>query len=170
MNIRKAQSSDRPQIAEIYNLVAGKVEGIVRRPSEITETYIFTLLNKPEDKCVFLVVEDEDSNILGFVHAEKVGLMAYNHILTNYTIVVTPSSQKTGIARKLFVSFLTYLQEHRSDVKRLEMEVQYNPERIAVFETLGFKVEGTIKNRFRGPDNAFHDQTLMAWENPNFKG
>lgn len=170
MNIRKAHSSDRDDIAEIYAMVAGKVEGITRTPAEITQTYIFSLLNKPEDKCIFLVVEDDDQNIIGFGHAEKSGLKVYEHILSNFTIVVKPKEQLQGIGRGIFMGFLEFLMNHRPDIKRLEMEVNYDPDRIKLFEGTGFKTEAIIKDRVKRLNGAFSDQVLMAWVNPNFKG
>lgn len=157
-------------IARIYGEVAGKVQGIVRRPDEITQTYIFSLLNKPENECIFLVVEDDDMEIIGFGHAEKPGLAAYNHILSNYTIVVDPEVQKKGIGRGIFMGFLEYLATNRSDIKRLEMEVEHDPDKIKLFEGTGFMLEAIIKDRVIGPDGKFYDQVLMAWENPNYKG
>ncbi|MCB9225099.1 MAG: GNAT family N-acetyltransferase [Crocinitomicaceae bacterium] len=169
MKIRKAHTQDRPEIASIYRKVAGHVEGIVRRSEEITETYVFSLLNKPDSEMIFLVVEDDDMNIIGFGHAQKIGLKAYDHILSNYAIVVNPDHQAQGIGRGIFMGFLDYLTNNRPDVKRLEMEVQYDPDRVKIFEATGFKTEAIIKDRVLGLDGKFHDQVLMAWENPNFK-
>jgi ribosomal protein S18 acetylase RimI-like enzyme len=169
VKIRKAHSLDRTSIASIYRKVAGHVEGITRRPEEITETYVFTLLNKPEDEILVLVVEDDDLNIIGFGHAQKPGIKAYDHILSNYTIVVDPEYQKSGVGRGIFMGFLDYLMNNRSDIMRLEMEVQYDPDRVKLFEATGFKTEAIIKNRVLGLDNNYHDQVLMAWENPRFK-
>ncbi|MEX1002904.1 MAG: GNAT family N-acetyltransferase [Crocinitomicaceae bacterium] len=169
MKFRLAYSTDRPAIANIYNDVSGKVRGIARRPEEITETYIFSLLNKPANQCIFLVLENEDQQIVGFVHAEKMPLAIYNHILTNYTIVIDPDMQSKGYGELIFVEFLNYLTKNRPDVKRLEMESMVVSERIEKFEQLGFKVEATIKERARGVDGKFYDQALLAWENPNFK-
>ena len=169
MKLRKAHTTDRPTIAKIYHEVAEEVKGIARRPEEVTETYIFSLLNKPEDQCIFLVLEDDDQNILGFVHAEKMPLKIYNHILTNYTIVVCPGEQSKGLGEFIFVGFLKYLAANRPDVKRLEMESLPIEERINKFQQLGFKVEARIKDRAYGADGKFYDQVLLAWENPNFK-
>jgi len=169
VKIRKAHSTDRTFIADIYEEVAGKVAGITRRPEEITDTYIFTLLNKKEDECVFLVVEDDEMDIIGFAHAEKSGLAAYDHILSNFTIVVSPDIQGKGVGRGIFMGFLDYIIKERPDVARLEMEVQVDEDRIALFEGTGFRTEAIIKNRMRGMDEKLHDQALMAWINPNFK-
>jgi L-amino acid N-acyltransferase YncA len=169
VKIRKAHSADRTEIGEIYRQIAGHVEGITRRPEEITDTYIFSLLNKPEDQIIFLVVEDDDMNIIGFGHAEKQGLVAYDHILSNFTIVVAPGQQKNGVGRGIFMGFLEYLATKRTDILRLEMEVQYDPDRVKLFEGTGFKTEAIIKDRVIGLDGKFHDQVLMAWNNPNYK-
>lgn len=170
MKIRKAHSTDRMAIAKIYQDVAEEVQGITRRPEEITHTYIFSLLNKPEEECIFLVVEDENMNIIGFGHAEKIGLKVYDHILSNYTIAVAQNQQDKGVGRGIFMGFLKYLEENRPDIKRLEMEVEYDQDRIKLFEGTGFKTEAVIKDRVKGMDGEFYDQVLMAWVNPNYKG
>jgi L-amino acid N-acyltransferase YncA len=169
VNIRKAHSTDRMAIAAIYAEVAVHVQGITRRREEITQTYIFSLLNKAEDDCIFLVIEDEKKNIFGFAHAEKIGLAVYDHIRSNFTIGVMPNQQHKGIGRLLFMGFLDYLSNERTDIKRLEMEVENKTERIKTFEAVGFITEAIIKDRIRGMDGQFYDQVLMAWENPNFK-
>ncbi|MEO9532798.1 MAG: GNAT family N-acetyltransferase [Crocinitomicaceae bacterium] len=169
MKIRKAHSIDRDCIADIYEEVAGKVQGITRRPEEITDTYIFSLLNKPEEDCVFLVVEDDNEDVVGFGHAEKSNLAAYSHILNNFTIVVSPDAQKGGIGRGIFMGFLEHIFNERPDISRLEMEVQYDEDRIKLFEAVGFNSEAVIKGRVKGIDGKYHDQVLMAWINPNFK-
>lgn len=168
MKIRKAHSTDRTFIAEIYEEVAGKVAGITRRPDEITDTYIFSLLNQDEEECVFLVVEDDEMNIIGFAHANKSGLAAYDHILSNFTIVVSPEIQGQGVGRGIYMGFLEYVFNERTDVARIEMEVQVDKERIALFEATGFQTEAIIKGRLLGMDGQFYDQALMAWTNPNF--
>ena len=157
-------------IATIYGEVAGKVEGITRRPEEITQTYIFSLLNKPEESCIFLVVEDDEQEIIGFGHAEKSELAVYDHILTNFTIAVLPTERSQGIGRKIFMGFLEYLSNNRPDIKRLEMEVANDADRVKLFEGVGFINEAVIKDRLRGLDGKLQDQVLMAWENPNYNG
>ena len=157
-------------IAQIYQEVAGAVRGITRRPEEITQTYIFSLLHKPEQDCIFLVVEDDNGKIIGFGHAHKIGLKVYDHILSNFIIAVSPDYQSNGFGRGIFMGFLDYLTRQRPDIKRLEMEVNNDPDRIKLFEGAGFKTEAIIKDRVRGIDGKFYDQVLMAWENPNFKG
>ena len=169
MKIRKAHSTDRTCIADIYEVVAEEVQDITRRPEEITNTYIFSLLNKSEDQCIFLVVEDNDGEIIGFAHAEKKGLAAYAHILTNYTIAVSPDLQKKGYGRGIFMGFLEYILNERPDIKRLEMEIKNDKDRVALFEAAGFSVEAIIKDRARAANGTFYDQVLMAWMNPNFK-
>ena len=169
MKIRKAHSTDRGHIARIYRDLEGKVEGITRRPEEITETYVFTLLNQSEDKFIVLVMENDEDEIIGFVHGEKVGLAIYDHILTNFTVVVKPDYQGKGIGQKLFIEFLDHIKNNRPDIKRLEMEVRYNVERIEAFKGIQFIIDATIKERARDADGTFYDMVLMAWETPQIR-
>lgn len=169
MLIREAYQGDRDQIAKVYRAVAGKVHGIARRSHEITDTYIFSLLNKDPKNIAFLVAVDEKSDkIIGFVYAVKSGLLVHHHILTDYTIVVSPDHQSQGLGRDLFISFLHHLEKKRPDVLRLEMEVFVDPIHIKTYEKLGFVKEGVIEKRHYDVNGNYSDSVLMVWFNPNF--
>lgn len=170
VKIRKATVGDREDIAEIYRAISRSVEGISRRPHEITDTYVYSLLNKKEADIVFLVAVDEDERVLGAVHGIKNGLEAYSHILSDLTVLVRPGFQSQGIGHKLAFAFLDHIFHQRSDVLRVEMEVIDALNRIQIYESVGFIKEGAPKNRIRRPDGTFSDSVLMAWHNPNFKG
>ena len=143
-------------------------EGIARRAHEITETYIFSLLNKKDDEIVSLVAENDDEEIIGVLHAVKDGLEAHSHILTDLTIIIDPEWQGKGIAKALGVAFLMHVAQHRKDVMRVEMATPKELARIEAFGAAGFKQEGDIPNRYRNEDGSFTDIILMAWINPNF--
>jgi len=168
MLIRNVNRSDREDIAEIYQAVAESMEGISRRPHEITDTYVYSLLNKKSTEIIFLVAVDEDEQVVGAVHAIKNGLEMYNHILTELTVLVKPACQSNGIGRQLAFAFLDHIFNQRPDVMRVEMEVNHNLERVKIYETVGFIQEGLAKNRTRHVDGTFSDSVLMAWTNPNF--
>lgn len=170
MKIRKANISDREAIADIYRAVAANVSGIARRPHEITNTYVYSLLNRKEEDAVFLVAVDEDFEVVGAIISVKSGLEVYSHILSELTIVVKPEAQSKGIGRQLAFAFLEHVFNNRPDVMRVEMEVIHVLDRIAAYEAVGFVKEGETKNRIRHKDGTFSNSILMAWENPNFKG
>lgn len=169
MIIRMAIPSDREQIAKLYHSVAGSVKGISRRPHEITETYIYSLLNRKESQIVFLVAVNDKNSIIGCVHGTKNGLEMYDHILSDLTIIVDPEYQKQGIGRQLGHAFLKYVAENRPDVKRVEMEILKDILPIVDLEKVGFVKEGEIIGRIRNEDGSFSDSSLLMWENPNFK-
>lgn len=169
MIIRKATIGDREEIAEIYRAVANSVSGISRRPHEITDTFVYSLLNKKPSEIVFLVAVDDDDCVVGAVHGIKNGLEAYNHILSDLIVLVKPDSQSKGVGRQLAMAFLEHIFNHRPDVMRVEMEVIDNHDRAKTYEMAGFAIEGEPKNRIRLSDGSFSDSLLMAWNNPNFK-
>lgn len=168
MNIRPVAKTDREDIAEIYQAVAENVEGISRRPHEITDTYVYSLLNKKSNDIVFLVAVDDNGKVVGAVHAIKNGLEMYNHILSELTVLVRPVSQSKGVGRQLSFAFLDHVFNNRPDVMRVEMEVVHNLERVQIYEAVGFVKEAEPKNRIRKADGTFSNSVLMAWENPNF--
>lgn len=168
MNIRKTSKRDRIEVAGIYRTAWQGTEGIALRPHEITETYIFSLLNKIENQIVSLVAENDKSEIVGVIHALKDGLEGHDHILSDLTIVVHPDYKKQGVAKALGWALLQHVAEVRSDIMRVEMHSPANLSRIQAFESAGFIVEGTHKNRFRNMDGTFQDIVLMVWINPGF--
>ncbi|MCG8576309.1 MAG: GNAT family N-acetyltransferase [Flavobacteriales bacterium] len=169
MKIRKTQNIDRSHVAEIYRSVSQETEGIPRRLHEITETYIFSLLNKKEDEIVSLVAEDEEGKLLGVIHATKNGLESYTHILSDLTIIIRPEAQGKGVAKALGYHVLNYIRDHRPDVWRLEVEAISKLDHLDIFYAAGFVKEGEIKNRIRNIDGSFSDSVLLVWFNPNFK-
>lgn len=168
MNIRKTLRSDRSEVARIYRTAWEGTEGIARRPHEITETYIFSLLNKEEDQIVSLVAENEEGEIIGVIHAVKDGLEAHDHIISDLTIIIHPDWQRKGVAKALGFAFLNHITEKRQDVMRVEMALPTKITTVDAFKNEGFVEEGKIANRFRNPDGTFQDILLLAWINPNF--
>lgn len=169
MIIRKATISDREGIAELYRTVAGNVIGISRRPHEITDTYVYALLNKKPSDIVCLVGTNEDGEIIGVIHGIKNGLEVYSHVLADLTVIVKPEEQAKGIATKLSMEFLQHIYTQRADIMRVEMEVITILKLIQAFEFAGFVKEGETTNRIKNVDGTFSNSVLMAWFNPNFK-
>jgi len=168
MIVRNVNRNDREDIAEIYQAVAKSVEGISRRPHELTDTYVYSLLNKKNSEIVFLVAVEDDGKVVGAVHAIKNGLEMYTHILSELTVLVKPDCQSKGVGRQLAFAFLDHVFNQRPDVMRVEIEVIHILERVKIYEAVGFIQEGQPKNRIRHVDGTFSDSVLMAWTNPNF--
>lgn len=169
MIIRKATISDREGIAELYRNVAGNVVGISRRPHEITDTYVYSLLNKRPTDIVCLVGVDDDGNILGVVHGTKNGLEVYSHILSDLTVIIKPDIQSQGLGKKLSLAFLEHIFTHRTDIMRVEMEVITILKLVEAFEFAGFVKEAETNKRIKNADGTFSNSVLMAWFNPNFQ-
>jgi len=168
VNIRKTRKNDRIEVAGIYRTAWQGTEGIARRPNEITETYIFSLLNKNDSQIVSLVAEDDKGEIVGVIHALKDGLESHDHLLSDLTIIVHPDHQKTGVAKALGWAFLQHISENRPDILRVEMHTPDHDYRVKAFQSGGFEVEGKLNRRLRNPDGSFQDVVVMTWINPNF--
>ncbi|MCH2233267.1 MAG: GNAT family N-acetyltransferase [Crocinitomicaceae bacterium] len=173
MQIRPIRFQDRSSIAKLYRLVSGTVRGISRRPEEITETWIFSLINKPEKDLVGIVatVEDEegDERIVAVAHAERNELACYSHILQDFTIIVHPDHQGTGVGRQLGFNFLMHISKNYSDIKRLEMVVRKELMHHNTYVKAGFKLEAEVEGRIRNADGSFSDSMMLVWINPNYK-
>ncbi|MBI3135894.1 MAG: GNAT family N-acetyltransferase [Bacteroidetes bacterium] len=170
MIIRQASIADREDIAELYRTVAGNVIGISRRPHEITDTYVYSLLNKKPADIVCLVGVDDNDRIIGVVHGTKSGLEVYSHILGDLTVIIRPEQQSQGLGRKLSLALLEHIFNHRPDIMRVEMEVITILKLVEAFEFAGFVKEAEATNRIKNDDGTFSNSVLMAWFNPNFNG
>lgn len=169
MKIRKAIPSDREEIAELYRSVANNVVGISRRSHEITDTYVYALLNKKPSEIVCLVGVDENEKVIGMVIGTKNGLDMYSHILSDLTVIVHPDHQSKGYARQLSLGFMEHIFNHRPDVMRVEMEVMTHDKLIDAFLMAGFVKEAVTDRRIKNLDGTFSNSVLMVWFNPNFK-
>ncbi|MBK7128689.1 MAG: GNAT family N-acetyltransferase [Crocinitomicaceae bacterium] len=170
MKIRKAKISDREEIAALYRSVADSVVGIARRPHEITDTYVYALLNTKPSDIVCLVALDESDQIIALAHGIKNGLEIHSHILSDLTVIVKTDQQSKGVGKQLAQALLQHIANERPDIMRLEMEVPVIPSLIDTFLKGGFHKEGQTIKRIKRPNGTFSDSVLMVWFNPNFKG
>ena len=109
--------------------------------------------------------------IVAAIHAFKYGIRIFDHILTNLTILVHPDYQSKGYGKALFSEFLSEIEKNRTDILRVELESRSNNEKSTrLYESIGFKKEGTMINKARNYNNLFENSVSYAWMNKNFVG
>lgn len=157
-----------PRLLELYSEVAEIPGGIIRRKEEIDDAYISGFLSNATKNGLILTAVDE-GKLVGEIHAYTPDIYAFQHILTDLTIVVAPDHQGKGVGRKLFGEFLRTVREKYPHILRIELYVrEHNTRNVAFYRSLGFVNEGRQEHKiFKSgaePETPLH----MAWFNPGY--
>jgi putative acetyltransferase len=87
----------------------------------------------------------------------------------NLTIVVDQDFHGQGVGKKLFSYLLQEIEKNHSEILRVELMTRSsNKAGQRLYESLGFKFEGVMKNRILNSEGQLEDDLMMAWMNPNF--
>ncbi|PRX54848.1 GNAT family N-acetyltransferase [Flagellimonas meridianipacifica] len=168
--IEKAKPNDKEELYQLYKKVAGVSDGIIRNEEEIDAAYITDFLTKSIDKGLILTAIIE-GKIVGEIHAYTPDIYAFQHILTDLTIVVDPMYQGKGIGRRLFEKFLSIVTNDLTHIRRIELYTrEHNLRNIKFYESLGFINEGRQKDKIYVSKSTFETPIHMAWFNPNYHG
>ena len=167
MKIEKATFDDTGAIFSLYKATAEVPDGIIRQPNEITIDYIAHFLDQSLKNGLILVAK-EKGKIVGEIHAYTPPIFAFQHLLTDLTIVVHPEHQGKGIGKKLFLDFLKIVESAYAHILRVELFVRgHNEKNIAFYKKLGFINEGRQENKIFS-ESGLETPLHMVWFNPNF--
>ncbi|KXX70931.1 GNAT family N-acetyltransferase [Flammeovirga sp. SJP92] len=170
MIIRESKSFDRDAILKLYTNVAQYRKGIARGPHEISESYVKNFMKScsTENGGLHLLGFD-DNQLIAEIHAQKYGIEIFDHVLTGITVVVHDKYQGKGYGKKIFEHFLQFIENHRPDICRVELEARSsNNKSIQLYESIGFQKEGIMKLKTRNFDGIFEDSIMFSWFNKNF--
>lgn len=166
--IKSGELKNKTELLQLYKRVAKISGGIIRIQEDIKEGYISSFLANSIDKGLILVATI-DGKIVGEIHAYTPDIFAFQHILTDLTIVVDPNSQGKGIGRKLFEKFLKIARSEMPHIKRIELYTREHDKRnVKFYESLGFVNEGRQKDKIYISKTEFETPLHMAWFNPNY--
>ena len=168
MEIRKAYIEDYEQILALYRKVAVFPDGIIRNLDEISEDYVLQFLKASINNGLILVALAEDK-IVGEIHAVTPAIFAFQHLMTDLTIVVDPGMQGQGIGKRIFKQFLTIVETDFPNILRVELFTrEHNEKNINFYESLGFINEGRQEQKIYLSKGNFHTPIHMAWFNPKY--
>ena len=166
--IKKAQYRHEPELFRLYKNVAGIADGIIRNENEIDQNLISEILKCSIENGLILVGSINDE-VVGEIHAYTPDIFAFQHMLTDLTIIVDPKYQGQGIGRKLFKKFLSTVKTDLNHILRIELYTrEHNKRNVKFYESLGFINEGRQKNKIFVSDSVFETPLHMAWFNPNY--
>ena len=167
IEIKIAETEHKSELLQLYKKVAKISDGIIRNENEINEQYISDFLSKSIDKGLILT-GTLNGIIVGEIHAYTPDIFAFQHILTDLTIVVDPSHQGKGIGRKLFEHFLKIVTSDLTHIKRIELYTrEHNDRNVKFYESLGFINEGRQKDKIFVSKSEFETPLHMAWFRSN---
>lgn len=168
-DIKNAELKHKSELLQLHKKVAEISDGIIRNLDEINEEYISSFLTNSIDSGLILIATI-DGKIVGEIHAYTPDIFAFQHILTDLTIIVNPINQGKGIGRKLFEKFLKNVKDDLTHIIRIELYTrEYNTRNIKFYESLGFINEGCQKNKIFISESEFETPIHMAWLKPKYE-
>jgi len=172
MHYRTANLSDVPALVKLYKAVA-KIEGyIARLEHEVTEEYVSDFVRHSLESGLIIVGEDENNpqELIAEVHGYKSGITIFNHVLGDVTFLVHPDHQRKGIGRTIFTIFLDEIVNTRPDIGKVELFTgESNKRAIALYQSLGFMIEGRMEMRYKNPVGNYEADIPLGWVNPGFE-
>ena len=172
MHYRTATIDDVDRLIKLYKSVAGMRGGIVRLEHEITSEYVHNFCERSLDTGLIVVAEHpDDPNILiAEIHAYAHGVEAFDHVLGNLTLVVHPDFHGKRIGRTILTIFLEEIGRNRPNIGKVELiSRETNEKAIALYQSMGFRIEGRLEMRAKATDGHYEADIPMGWENPNFE-
>lgn len=160
---------DSESLLGLYRTVAAHpASGFIRMEDEINQEYVSKSLTRGVKGGVAIGAFDRASQrLIGAITARKLGLKAFDHVLSGLVIGVHPEYQRRGIGRRLFLDFLEHVQAERPDVLRVELIARdSNQKQIELYESVGFRREGAFERRIRRSDGSFEADIPMGWIKP----
>jgi ribosomal protein S18 acetylase RimI-like enzyme len=161
--IRPATPADAAALLDLYRRVARHPGGLARLESEVTAEYVSSFLTRALAHGLGLVCE-EDGAVIGEMHASLPGPQSLAHVLSDLTVAVAPDRQDRGVGRRLFTRFLEVVRLEMPQVTRVELIArESNVGAIALYASLGFRIEGRLRGRIRNTDGSVEDDVAMGW-------
>lgn len=154
---------------QLYKKTAEVDDGIIRNTNEVNLQYISQFLENSIDNGHVLIALIHHK-IVGEIHAYTPSIYAFQHILTDVTIVVDPNHLRKGIGRKLFELFLEDVKTDLTHIFRIELYTrEHNDRNVKFYKSLSFINEGRQKDKIFISNSKFETPLHMAWFNPNYK-
>jgi len=172
MHFRTADIDDFSKIRLLYKEVARHEGGLARQEHEVTDDYIETFLKKSLASGLMIVAEhpDDSETLVAEIHAYKPGIKVFEHLLSDLTIVVHPGFQGKKVGRTIFTIFLEEIARNRPDIGKVELIArESNQKAIALYQSLGFSIEGRFEMRIKTSHGTYEADIPMGWQNPMYE-
>ena len=161
--VRHGALTDVERIIMLYRHVAATSGGLARTEEEITLEYVEGFVQKSLAKGIILVAE-EAGMIVGEIHCYKPELDIFTNVFGDLTIAVHPQFQHRGIGGAIFSTLIHEVETRHPEILRIEIVArESNTKAVALYESLGFQIEGRFKKRIPTSDGGFESDLSLAW-------
>ena len=161
--IRSVTNEDVGKIFTLYKTTASIPGGLARTEDEITLAYVSNFVDLSLARGICLIVESGE-NIVGEMHAYRPGIKVFDHVLSELTICIHPDHQGQKLGRRLFLGFMDTVENEMPEIKRVELIArESNSRAITFYQSLGFEIEGCLKNRIDGTLDKLEHDIPMGW-------
>lgn len=155
-SIRKAEPRDAKGIINCMQSVMDERIYLVSEYYLLTERGEQERIRSPDD---LTVVADRDGEIVGVLTIQR-GMYRKNRHTANLGIAIKTGHRRKGLGNKLISAGIDWC--HLNYLKKLNLEVfSSNKNAIALYEKMGFVVEGARKNQFV-IDGSYVDDVFMS--------
>ena len=161
--VRPATPEDAGAVLALHRKVAAQPGGLARQPEEVTADYVAHALSASADGGVNLVAVGGDGVLCGELHAERMKVAIFAHVLTDLTVAVDPDWQGRGVGSALFQVLIDTARTMTPPVGRIELwtgAANLGAQRL--YQRLGFGIEGRMIGRGRLPDGTVDDDIVMG--------
>jgi ribosomal protein S18 acetylase RimI-like enzyme len=171
MHYRNGTAGDVPALVRLYRRVAELSGGIARKSHEVTEEYVQNFVNRSLEDGLIIVLENAEKpgELAAEIHAYTPGIMLFEHVLSELTVLVDPDFQGKGVGRTIFTIFLDEVVNSRPDIGRVELfTAESNARALHLYQSLGFMIEGRFEMRAR-TTTGYEADIALYWQNPGFE-
>ena len=159
--IRRVRPADAAAIRDVYR-AAAEQGTLARMPDEVDDAYVAHFMAAARDGLE--LVAEQDGRVIAEMHAWRLPPRQFAHGLGELTIAVHPAHQGQGVGRRMFEEFLRIVRDEMPDIHRVELFAWgENKGAIRLYESLGFKYEGTLPRRVRTDTGEWRDDVVYGW-------
>jgi ribosomal protein S18 acetylase RimI-like enzyme len=161
--IRSAVEADAEALSELRLQIDGETENLDREPGEaFIDPQGFQTLIKADtesDRNIFLVAET-DGRLIGFSRCAGTELKRFRHKV-EFGVGVLKGFWGFGIGRNLLQESISWADEN--GIKKMTLNVmESNKNAKALYEKLGFEVEGILKDDKLLSDGKYYNMIVMG--------
>lgn len=159
--IEAASADEALAILSLYQTVSQNGGGLARRAHEMDLDYVEAFLKPSLSKGIALVVRGP-SGLLGEIHAYPPTPQQFSHVLSDLTLAIAPEAQGQGLGRQLMNALVAQART-MPHIKRIELLCrQTNHRGIALYQALGFTLEGRLHQRVYDPLTGYEDDLFWG--------
>ena len=164
--LRRTTLADVPALFDLHRAAAEAPGGLARRPDEVDVAYVSAFVAKASASGVALSAWCGD-RIAGEIHASRMGMRQFEHVLTDLTVAVHPGFQGQGVGRQLFQALIAAAATLTPPIERIElMAREGNLNAVGLYKSLGFLIEGRMPGRVRMADGSADADLAMCLRLP----